>query len=98
MRDLLFRRHIASLNEQERQQIMSGTHPSQTPEAVDAAEPYAHQLAEMLKSLGYDCEVTVNTRQGGLLGLGVQVCAADSPIDLDGLPEFYHGFQVSYCM
>lgn len=96
LRDALYQRHVSSLSEEERRQIASGTHPSQKSEFPDAAGQYARDLAQELKSMGCDCEVTVDTRQGGRLGLGVQLCPTEHPVDVDSLPEFYHGFEVAY--
>lgn len=93
LRDYLFRRHVASLSEQEQQQFASGTHPSQQQDP-EAANQFAVALSHYLKSVGCDCEVIVVFRQGGRLGLGVRLNAENAAIDT--LPELYRGFEVAY--
>ena len=95
LRDYLYRCHVRQLPREERLQLRAGAHPSQQTQDTEAAEAYARELEEQLRSINHDSEVTIGYRQGGILGLYVETPPGPS-VDAEKLPMFFRGFWVYY--
>ena len=95
LREHLRSQHIASLTQQEQEELKTGQHPSLSWEFKDRAQPFTAALQRELASRGYVAEVSL-----GYYHFNNIVLHADLdrfPLGrLRGLPTFFCGFMVTY--
>lgn len=95
LREHLWRRHLASLTSEERRQLETGQHPSQSHSRYEQAKPIFEEFRARVELLPYVAEVFMPAYHVDRLVFRVKVTK-----DVDWLtwhkdiPQFYRGFEV----
>jgi hypothetical protein len=95
LRQYLFKKHVETLSQIEREQLNAGSHPSQSHEKANEAVKYAELLKSDLLQNGFNVEVGHGCYHMNRVILSV---FPDEKISKTGLakiiPQFFHGYEV----
>src|SRR5262245_42541749 len=93
LRQHLFAKHIKTLSQEEQRQFESGTHPSQSHQYAQRAEPFVALLQEHLARLGFPNRVHLGWYQMNRIVLSADL-EADAGRRGAELPWLCRGFEV----
>jgi hypothetical protein len=96
VRPAIFKRHLQSLDVDERRSIEAGRHPSQSWEFAAEAEPFAPKFRDLLQTLGIDANVYIGHYHCDRIVLSAELTAPIPESELWELPAYFHGFEIKY--
>lgn len=95
----LWQKHFATLNEAEQQEFKTGTHPSLSHKFCERAQPFTEVLREALVREGYGAEVSLIYYHMDRIILWAKLDRTP-PVRLRGVPQglpwLFRGFEVRY--
>ena len=95
LRRHLFAKHMKTLSAEEQRQLKEGSHPSQSHQLADRAEPFVALLRDYLASLGFPAKVCLGWYQLDRIVITVDL-DADPGEGYAQLPWLFRGFEIKY--